>query len=813
MERKMLQHRLVLAAIAIVSSLLFRATQPTIGYLIAYTAITAAILGLMVKQVGNPKFRWTATIIADVGLFCSIATTNPEAAATCFPLLLWSALGMGFRFGIPFLSLASVLSSLAFAAFVVFSDYWMGHKLLGASLVMALLVVPAYSSALIESFYSAKAAEEEANNAKSYFLASISHELRTPLNAIIGYGSHLLNQVQSAKQREMVEASVLAGEHLLHLIDQLIQVARPEKAATQVINREMRATELLLETQRILKSKADDKRIGLTIQAAPLSDTLLNGPAELIRNIVINLTGNAIKFTTSGTVAIACRLVENAGNNMLEFRIYDSGIGIAEDALERIFQPFQQADHTVMDRFGGTGLGLAICKQLCDQVGGWISVDSELGKGSCFTFAIPVRKVPTSKVLTAPAKTQTIKLIAIGTFHDQLLASIQATADYAVKLLPCGNADDAAMLLQKLDLSKFDIALVDEQLTSKPQSAGKFWQLINDSAMPQILVTTKQDGHWIETPDQARFASIIDSSASIECIHSALSIAQLFACGLDRSRSVSESQNMFIKRSVLVVDDNRTNRQILAAILETAGHGVTMACDGDEAIAAMKANNFDIVLMDINMPRMNGIDACKAWREIENGQTRTPILGVTADATAETEAKCLAAGMEQRLTKPVTGGYLLEVIERYCEQNMTAENSPTEFDNSTNIAFESSANAAESSEIIDMEHVAYLQSIGGEDFLREMIESFRSDIVESLEALQSATASADPHKIRFVAHAIKSCANNIGATKLAALSGNIEEISDDRVGTECERLVAQVHLETENALTHLNACTSASKAA
>ncbi len=349
------------------------------------------VLFIMYRQgVWKKQRRWLSATLCDATLAFYVMHHAPEHMAVFYPVLLWMILSNGFRFGINWLLGTAILSALSFGAVVVSTTYWQQNLILGVVLTVALLAIPAYCSTLIRNISDAKEEADLASKAKSFFLASVSHELRTPLNAIIGYGNHLRHSNMPRGQKDMVEASVLAGEHLLHLIEQLIDVAKAGTGKTEVKHSVFRPTDLLTEIRDIMTVRVEEKGLKLHLQAEPMSDNLVDGPVSVIRNILLNLVGNAAKFTEAGSITISCGKAIRNNQSALWFAVSDTGIGIADSAKERIFQPFQQADETVMNRFGGTGLGLSICKQLAEQVDGTITVESQLGQGSTFRIDVPL---------------------------------------------------------------------------------------------------------------------------------------------------------------------------------------------------------------------------------------------------------------------------------------------------------------------------------------------------------------------------------------------------------------------------------------
>jgi two-component system, sensor histidine kinase RpfC len=805
-EQEILLNRMVLGSFAALTCY-FVGFDNRIAF--AFTAYLVMNIGLAIAErnsIFQPQKRWFAAIILDVSMATTTMLMDAEGMSWAYVFILWMVLGNGFRFGIKWLAVASILSALGFGFVVTTTAFWQPNLLLGYGLVTALIAIPGYCSTLIKKISNAKDQAETANRAKSYFLASVSHELRTPLNAILGYGNHLQQMGLPPKQQDMIEASILAAEHLLHLIEQLIHVAKTESGSNQISKSTFKTTDVLREVRDIMNVKADEKGLELRLRAEPGCEKVIEGPADTIRNILLNLVGNAIKFTDSGTVSISCSLQLTDTGLFLTISVSDTGIGIAKDSLTRIFQPFQQADDTVLDRFGGTGLGLAICKQLTEQIGGTIFVDTVIGQGSCFQITIPVNSVEDQIETEAVNTEASVKILSLGNLKPELLASAQAAGDFVVRHINCLTADELKIEVNAIDLNNYQIALIDADLVRLIEPDDLVWSIFADARVAPVLV---QDTAALEFEDislRAAFASVIPSSPDFQTLRSAVRIG----CSFVRQSYTEDTIDTqpcnspaAISRKVLVADDNRTNRNVLATILESAGHKAVMVTDGDEAIDALEEGNFDVLLLDVNMPRLNGIDAASMWRQIEGGRSHLPIIGVTADATTETEARCLAAGMDIRITKPFDAKHLLSLIDKYTADNSTDAITAMAAD-PLEVIVPISGQKSNEAAVIDSAQISYLYSIGNQAFVDEMVSSFLLDITETIVVMRASISENDLHQFRFAAHSFKSSGQNIGAIKLSQLSAKLEHVTETEFANDGNRYLAKIEellLEIRFALT------------
>ncbi len=779
-EQEILRNRVIMGVPAGLSCYLLGFDSLIVFSFLAYLTSNAALYVMQKYGVWRAEERWLAAINLDVLMAFAVMLLEPEYMSVFYPILLWMILGNGFRFGLKWLFVAAALSTVAFGTVVVTTEYWRPNQIMGFSLTAALFVIPAYCSTLIRKISHAKEQAEIASRAKSYFLASVSHELRTPLNAIIGYGTHLRQIDMPRSQKEMIEASVLAGEHLLHLIEQLIEVAKSGTSAAKVKKAKFRPTDLLTEIRAIMAVRADEKNLALQLQAEPLSDGMVDGPSDVLRNILLNLTSNAIKFTEAGSIAIASGISEQAGKHSIWFTVTDTGIGIADSSINLIFQPFQQADETVMNRFGGTGLGLAICKQLVDQVNGTITASSTIGKGSSFRVEVPVDIVADEQHAIESVSPNTVQILSVGDIAPDLLAGAQSMENIVVRHVNCQNADDMAKSLSGLDLAHFDVALVADTLARQFGPEHAIWTLFADAEVAPVLVQGRNAVDMDDVILRAAFASILPRSPNFNELRSAIRIGCSFAHHLRLPHSEdAPAVNISSPRKVLVADDNRTNRNVLAAILQSVGHVVTLVADGDEVLDALEHSKFDILLLDVNMPRLNGIDACAMWRQIEGSRQRLPIIGVTADATAETELKCKNAGMDLRLTKPVDAKLLLATIEQFCGEETAMTPIVTEPSSDPfNVVVPFNGPPSVMPDPIDQSQIEYLRSIGDSRFIASMVEGFFEDVEQLREPLRRAVQNGDVREFRFCAHAFNSSGNNMGAKHLAALCGKLEKVTE-----------------------------------
>lgn len=736
---------------------------------------------LWVTQVTNTlpaKIRLSLGLLFETSMGYYLLSIDPVGLAFVYPIYLWTILGNGFRFGVKWLALASLFSVISFSTIIITKSYWQENIGLSLSLLGALVIIPAYCAKLINKLSHAKERAETANRAKSYFLASVSHELRTPLNAIIGYGTHLSTMNLSPSQLKMVNSSVSSGQYLLQLIEQLLQLGKSETQSEDTEISDFNITQLMIETRDMLLVRAREKGLEVQLQSEADSQIQYNGPANDIKNLLLNITSNAVKFTDNGKITIRSSVERADDSLLLILSISDTGIGIKEDVSAMIFEPFQQADDTIMERFGGTGLGLAICKQITDRLNGHISVSSEIGQGSCFRLTIPIKHSENIDLADqdsdAPAL---VKILSLGCEKEDTLLQAQCSGEYFISHRTCHSIEDIQQAMNSSDLDKFDIAILDQSLVGHIDSKDPFWDPLHGASLAIIMVSDREEFDIHKINIQAAFASILPPIASFDQFRKAIQIGRLYNednmqtsesnfGDLDEEININADNNNV--GHILVVDDNRTNRMVLESILQNDGYSVILADDGDIAIEKLEQEEFDIMLIDVNMPRLNGIEATKLWRHMEQPNSAMPIVGVTADATQETLEKCLAAGMNERITKPVEAKKLLSKVQHYLgieKLKVTEDAHRVELNNIDTPA-------------LDASRLQYLESIGDSDFIRLIIDSYIDEVNEMQSNLYQNGKACSVDKFRFAAHAIKSSANNIGASNLSQLSTKYENITE-----------------------------------
>ncbi len=752
---------------------------------VAYFGFACAVFAWLRWRPSHMKATFGCALVADLGMISIGMHLGGASSAALFPIYLWVIQGNGFRLGIKPLFFGMGVAFAGFAAVIATTPYWRDQPALSFSLLAALIVVPTYSSTLIRKLSRARLQAEQASRDKSMFLAAISHELRTPLNAILGSVSLVEDTPLNEEQRSLFGAMRIGTQSLLSLIGSILDFSRVEAGLMPVKHEPVDLAALLVELRDLVAIQARMKSLQLSIHVGADVPLTMLGDRKHLSEVLLNLASNAVKFTETGGICLCAELAAAEPDRpeaarLLRFEVSDTGIGIAPEAQERIFDVFSQADPSILDRFGGTGLGLALCRQLVQLMSGRIGVESRPGQGSTFWFTCPLEEPAAVTAETAAAAGQPANNAVLLCDDPDLVESLdamlraqglmvrRASRLQGVLSPPGGKPANETLFLYRRD-PHGDL----------PGDCALLGRLDPQTAMPRILLSRSTapalpgamlKRHFmtaltVPVPDAilARACRLAAAAASRPGLQPPLGDAPAPERG-DAGQSATEpgviARPTRRRLHILVADDNDINRRVVRKILERSGHQTVVVDDGLQAMDAMESEAFDLVLMDVNMPGMNGLEATRLYRIAMPAKPRLPILALTADATAETERNCIQAGMDGCITKPITPARLIARIDA-----MFGEDQPPARDSGVALIAEH-PRFPNASPALDPAVLAELRVLGGSGFVNELLQGFIADAHGLIERIDGAVDALDMTTFRFELHAMCSAAANIGAASL-----------------------------------------------
>jgi len=628
----------------------------------------------------------------------------------------------------------------------------------------------------------------EASRLKSEFLATMSHEIRTPMNGVIGLNELLLRTDLHEHQRRLAEGLQRAGMTLLGIINDILDLSKIEAGKMELETADFDVRRILDQLGDVLSAPAHAKGLELVVTCHPDVPTTLRGDSVRFGQVLTNLGSNAVKFTERGEVVITAR-VEPAGEEpggtpgtadtvVLRVDVSDTGPGIAPGAQARLFDAFTQADPSTTRRHGGTGLGLAISRQLAEALGGTLEVDSEPGRGSRFTFTAPLEpaaRVPQPRQPGA-SRLRGQRVLVVDDNATSARVLTEQLAAWGVDAVAVPSAEEAVTTLRQATLEgrPFDVALLDLVL---PGTSGlELARTIGAGpgpGRPQMLLLSTDRSLGPEDTREAGLRGALDKPVRPRELHDALADIVDSDPVRDGDRPAPATQparGPSLGLRVLVVEDNQVNQLVATGLLENLGCQVELADDGIEAVERLQGDHgFEVVLMDCRMPRMDGFEATRAIRTQEPRGRRVPIIAMTASALEGERDRCIAAGMDDFLTKPVSSTDLEVVVRRWTGTRLSQRTAP---------AAAGPAAPPDGPADLDRDRMEMLSELrkDGISFFERTAASFMSRVGDQVLAIRDAVDDRDATRLQSSAHQLKGSALNLGLPRVAATAARLEAV-------------------------------------